>query len=53
MSGIFSVASHCALQYFSCGATWQVQFGCAHFFVFAIAGLLKPRDARTFDAALT
>jgi hypothetical protein len=32
MSGVFSTASHCALQYF-CVVTVQVQFGCAHFVV--------------------
>jgi hypothetical protein len=29
MSGIFSIAAHCALQYFS--VVMQVQFGCTHF----------------------
>jgi hypothetical protein len=36
MSGIFSIDSHCTLQYFPAIAVHE-QFGCAHFFVFSIA----------------
>jgi hypothetical protein len=36
MSGVFSSASHCALQYFP-SLIWQEQFGCAHFLLLAIA----------------
>jgi hypothetical protein len=35
MSGVFSTASHCALQYFP-ALIWQEQFGCAHFLLLAI-----------------
>jgi hypothetical protein len=31
MSGVFSIASHCVLQYFP-EVTLQEQMGCAHFF---------------------
>jgi hypothetical protein len=36
MSGVFSIASHCVLQYFPT-LIWQEQFGCAHFLLSAIA----------------
>jgi len=35
MSGVFSIASHCALQYFS-DVTLQLHIGCAHFFMSAM-----------------
>jgi hypothetical protein len=36
MSGIFSSAAHCALQYFPSEEIWQVQGGWAHFFLFSV-----------------
>src|SRR5580704_19772658 len=36
MSGIFSMVSHCTLQYFPAPAS-QEQFGCAHFFTLSVA----------------
>jgi hypothetical protein len=36
MSGVFSIASHCALQYLPVGVV-QEQTGCAHFSVFAVS----------------
>jgi hypothetical protein len=36
MSGIFSIVSHCTLQYFPVFAAHE-QFGCAHFFTFSVA----------------
>jgi hypothetical protein len=39
MSGVFSIASHCALQYFS--DVLHVHNGCAHFLVSAMFHLLK------------
>jgi len=36
MSGVFSIASHCALQYLP-DDVWHEQMGCAHFTVFAVS----------------
>jgi hypothetical protein len=41
MSGIFSIDSHCTLQYFPAIAVNE-QFGCAHFFVFSTVISLSP-----------
>src|SRR5215467_6234895 len=36
-SGVFSMASHCGLQYFFPSDTLQLQLGCAHFLLSATA----------------
>jgi hypothetical protein len=41
MSGIFSIASHWALQYLPEDVT-QVQMGCAHFSAFAVSIIFSP-----------
>jgi hypothetical protein len=46
MSGVFSIASHCALQYF-CVVTVQLQFGCAHFVGLDAMNSSFNADART------
>src|SRR5579871_102113 len=43
MSGVFSIASHSAEQYFP-SVTMQLQTGCAHFFASAIF-VLPPRPS--------
>jgi hypothetical protein len=43
MSGVFSIASHCALQYFS-DVTLQLHIGCAHFFMSAMFHLADLRS---------
>jgi hypothetical protein len=46
MSGVFSMASHAALQYFPVVA-WQLQMGCAHF----VAGFVVMTSS-CFDGEL-
>jgi len=41
MSGVFSIASHCALQYLP-DDVWHEQIGCAHFTVFAVSICVSP-----------
>jgi hypothetical protein len=36
MSGVFSIASHCVLQYFP-DVVMHEQIGCAHFSLFVVA----------------
>jgi hypothetical protein len=53
-SGVFSIASHCALQYLP--RVWQVHGGCAHFLVLSAAIFIFLRDndapARTVVTSL-
>src|SRR5579872_926641 len=52
MSGVFSIVSHCTLQYFPAGAAHE-QFGCAHFFGFSVAIRLSfVQFQRAFDLDL-
>jgi len=45
MSGVFSIASHCALQYLP-AVVPQEQTGCAHFSVFAVSIYFLHAPAR-------
>jgi hypothetical protein len=40
MSGVFSIASHCVLQYLPLEGAAQLQFGCAHLLE-AVSGVMR------------
>jgi hypothetical protein len=50
-SGVFSIASHSALQYFP-SVIWQLQTGCAHF-LGDIALISSDRDFETGTVRIT